>query len=89
MEMKRLRASFHFSPDSGFASSFPAAPFCVRPCLPKRWMADRMGPVHPLAHRARVTGSQVCPAPMRCPAPFAPTRLARDPPPGTEESGSA
>ncbi len=55
MLMNRFLASFHLScPVSGLAGSFPA-PFCVRPCFPNRWIAERIGPAHPLAHRARVT----------------------------------
>ena len=63
MEMKRLRASFHLSLSLLLASGAeaPGAPFWVLPCLPKRWMALRMGPWHPLAQRERVTGSQVLP----------------------------
>ena len=75
MLMNRLRASFHLScPESGFKGSFPAPPFCVRPCFPKRWIAERMGPAHPLAQRARVTGSHALSPPSSVKgAPFKPS----------------
>mmetsp|Transcript_2938 Transcript_2938/g.11164 ORF Transcript_2938/g.11164 Transcript_2938/m.11164 type:complete len:347 (-) Transcript_2938:745-1785(-) len=66
IEMNKFRASFHLSPAStSFAaaagSALLAPPFWVRPCFPKRWIADKMGPWHPFAHRLRVTGSQELP----------------------------
>mgnify|MGYP004378210869 CR=1 FL=1 len=75
MLMNRLRASFHLScPESGLAGSFPAPPFCVRPCFPKRWIAERMGPTQPLAQRARVTGSHSLSPPSSVKgAPFKPS----------------
>ena len=74
IEMKRFLASFHLSPPStGLAGSFPVPPFCVRPCLPNLWMALRIGPAHPLAHRWRVTGSQLLPVALSVKArPFRP-----------------
>jgi hypothetical protein len=74
MLMNRFLASFHLScPVSGLAGSFPA-PFCVRPCFPNRWIAERIGPAHPLAHRARVTGSHALSEPSSVKgAPFKPS----------------